>query len=149
MFEVWLTMRWRMLAICSLENWEVVQSATINWAMEVGWCSTLLEARRGLQRGGHSLVLCEAELPDGTYHDVMRLLQYKPCQTRVIVLSNSPAQDCYHQAIAMGVFDVIPAPTSRTDIQWTSMQAVQGCAPAPAPRERIHPVQIMALRARQ
>lgn len=129
MLGVWMAMRWRMLAICSPENREVVESATANWAMDVGWCSTVQEARRGLRRGNHALVLCEAELPDGTYRDVMRLLQYKPSRTRVIVLSDLRAEDCYSQAIEMGVFDVIPTPSRRIDIQWTIMQAVQGYAP--------------------
>ena len=117
-------MRWRMLAICSAENRQVVESAIMEWSLEVSWCSTLQEARPGLLRGKHVLVLCEAELPDGTYQDVMRVLKRKLDQVRVIVLS--PSENCYNQAIEMGAFDVISSPCSRTDVQWIIMQAVQG-----------------------
>jgi DNA-binding NtrC family response regulator len=121
-----MTMRWRMLAICSTENRRVLESAIVEWSLEVCWCLTLQEARRGLRRGNLALVLCEAELPDGTYQDVMKLLKHKLDQIRVIVMSATHVEDCYSQAIEMGAFDVISAPCKRTDIQWVIMQAVQG-----------------------
>lgn len=121
-----MTMRWRMLAICSIENRQVIQSAIMEWSLEVCWCLTLQEARRGLRRGKHALVLCEAELPDGTYQDVMKLLKHKLDQIRVIVLSDARSENCYSQAVEMGAFDVVSAPCKRTDVQWIIMQAVQG-----------------------
>lgn len=121
----WINMRWRMLAICSTENRHVVESAIVEWSLDVCWCLTLQEARRGLRRGNHALVLCEAELPDGTYQDVMRLLKHKRDQIRVIVLSESPEETCYSHAIAMGAFDMICGPCTRTDVQWVIMQAIQ------------------------
>jgi DNA-binding NtrC family response regulator len=121
-----MTMRWRMLAICSAENRQVVESAITEWSLEVCWCLTLEEARRALRRGKHALIFCEAELPDGTYQDVMKLLMHKLDQIRVIVTAESHQEHCYSQAIEMGAFDVISAPCKRTDIQWIIMQAVQG-----------------------
>ncbi len=118
-------MRWRMLVICSTENRQVIESAILEWSLEVCWCLTLQEARRGLRRGNHALVLCEAELPDGTYEDVMTLIQRKLDQIRVIVLAESHSEDGYRQAIELGAFDVISAPYRRTDVQWIIMQAVQ------------------------
>jgi DNA-binding NtrC family response regulator len=114
-----------MLAICSAENRRMIQSAIMEWSLEVCWCLTLQEARRRLRRGNHALVLCEAELPDGTYQDVMKLLQHKLDRTRVIVASASPSEHCYSQAIEMGAFDVISGPCGRTDVQWIIMQAIQ------------------------
>jgi DNA-binding NtrC family response regulator len=119
-----MTMRWRMLAICSIENRQAIENAVTEWSLDTCWCQTLQQARRGLRRGNHALVLCEAELPDGTYRDVMRLLKRKLDNIRVIVLS--PSEDCYSQAIEMGAFDVIASPCTRTDVQWMIMQAVQG-----------------------
>ncbi|MGA2373878.1 MAG: response regulator [Candidatus Sulfotelmatobacter sp.] len=119
-------MRWRMLAICSAENRHVIQGAIMEWSLEVCWCLTLQDARRGLRRGNHALVLCEAELPDGTYRDVMKLLQHKLDRIRVIVVSALPSEHCYIQAMEMGAFDVISGPCKRTDVQWIIMQAIQG-----------------------
>jgi DNA-binding NtrC family response regulator len=131
-----MTMRWRMLAICSAENRQVVESATLEWSLEVCWCASLEEARPGLRRGKHALIFCEAELPDGTYRDVMELLkQEKLNPASVIVLSDSHLESCYGQAIEMGVFDVISAPCSRTDVQWIIMQAVQKHASQTTVRE--------------
>ncbi len=120
-----MKMKWRMLAVCSTENRRMVESAITEWSLEVCWCLTLQEARRVLRRGKHALVLCEAELPDGTYQDVMKLLKHKLDQIRVIVLSESHLETCYRQAIEMGAFDVVSAPCKRTDVQWIIMQAVQ------------------------
>jgi DNA-binding NtrC family response regulator len=118
-------MRWRMLVICSTENRQVIESAVLEWSLEVCWCLTLQQARRGLRRGNHALVLCEAELPDGTYQDVMTLLKHKLDQVRVVVLAQAYSEDSYRQAIELGAFDVISAPYRRTDVQWIIMQAVQ------------------------
>ena len=128
-------MRWRMLAICSTQNRKVVESAIERWSLEVGWCSNLQEARRSLRRGTHSLILCEAKLPDGTYQDVMRLLAHKLGRIRVIVMSEPDLEDCYREAIEMGVFDVIATPCRRTDVQWIIMHAVQGHPQRRAPLE--------------
>lgn len=129
-------MQWRMLVICSTENRHVIESAILEWSLEVCWCLTLQQARRGLRRGNHALVLCEAELPDGTYQDVMTLLKHKLVQVRVIVLAEEYSEDRYRQAIEAGAFDVISAPYKRTDVQWIIMQAVQSHpAPADAPRK--------------
>jgi DNA-binding NtrC family response regulator len=121
-----MTMRWRLLAICSAENWQVVESAMTNWSMEVTWCATVQKARRRLRRGNYGLVFCEGRLSDGTYKDVIQLLGPKLGQTRVIVLSDVHKEDCFDEAIKMGVFDLIPASFNRTDVQWIFMHAIQG-----------------------
>lgn len=115
-----------MLAICSTQNRKVVENAIERWSLEVGWYSSVQEARRSLRRGTHSLVLCEAKLPDGTYEDVMHLLEHKLGQTRVIVMSESDLEEWYSTAMEKGVFDVIATPCRRTDVQWIIMHAVQG-----------------------
>ena len=127
--------RWRMLAICSSLNRKVVESAIEKWSLDVGWCSSLQEARRSLRRGTHPLVLCEAKLPDGTYQDVLRLLTHKLARTRVIVMSESDLDACYSEAIGLGVFDVIATPLRRTDVQWIIMHAVQGHPQRQTPSE--------------
>jgi DNA-binding NtrC family response regulator len=119
-------MRWRVLAVCSTENRQVIESAIVEWSLEVCWYITLQEARRGLRRVNHPLVLCAAELPDGTYQDVMKLLSQQLDQIRVIILSGPHSEDGYRQAIQLGAFDVISAPYRRTDVQWIIMQALQG-----------------------
>ena len=115
-----------MLAICSTQNRKVVESAIERWSLDVGWYSSLQDARRSLRRGTHALVLCEAKLPDGTYQDVMELLSHKLGRIRVIVMSESELEEGYSEAMEKGVFDVITTPCRRTDVQWMIMHAVQG-----------------------
>jgi two-component system, NtrC family, response regulator PilR len=139
-----MSMRWRMLAICSSESRLVVESAISRWSLEVGWCSNLQEARRSLRRGTHSLILCEAKLPDGTYQDVIQLLEHKLSQVRVIVMSEAESED-YDEAIRLGVFDVIASPCRRTDVQWIIMRAVQGHPQLQPMQEAAEPPVVPAL----
>ena len=69
----WMTMRWRLLAICSAENLQAVESAIAQWSLKMTCCSTVQESRRRLRRGSYGLIFCEAKLPRW-YKDVVRLL---------------------------------------------------------------------------
>jgi DNA-binding response OmpR family regulator len=126
-------MQWRMLAICSPINQQAIKSAITAWSLDVTWCLTLQEGRHSLRRGSHTLVLCEAELPDGTYQEAISLLKHKADQIRIIVVAGSHSEEDYRRAIELGAFDVISTPFSRIDLQWIIMQAIQG---HPALREK-------------
>ena len=120
-------MHWRLLAICSSENRDLITSAMAHWSVDVGWFHCLADAKHSLRRRKHPLVLCEAELPDGTYHDVCRLLGSRLNETKVIVISGADLDECHAEATRIGAFDVIASPCSRTDLQWILMRAVQSC----------------------
>jgi DNA-binding NtrC family response regulator len=120
-----MTMRWRVLSICSDANRQAVETAMANWSLDLRFCNTLQEARSILRAGRQPIVLCEEKLPDGSYQDVLRLLGSKLYRTRVIVISDSDLDERYAAARAEGVFDVIASPCKRTDVQWIVIRAVQ------------------------
>ena len=139
-----MTMRWRVLAICSEANRQAVQTAMSNWSLEVQSCSTVQEARSALRGGRHPVILCEDRLPDGSYEDILKLLGGKLERTRVVVMAATDLDECYRQAHALGVFDVIASPCQRTDVQWIVIRAVQDhqhrsvFRPRPSPEETVN-----------
>ena len=120
-----MSMRWRVLTICSEGNRQAVQTAMSNWSLEVQSCSTVQEARTALRGGRHPVILCEDRLPDGSYEDILKLLGGKLERTRVVVMAATDLDECYRQAHALGAFDVIASPCQRTDVQWIVIRAVQ------------------------
>ena len=121
----YLTMRWRVLTICSDANRQAVEAAMASWSLDLRFCTTLQDARTALRTGRQPIVLCEEKLPDGSYQDVLRLLGAKLYRTRVIVLSDADLDERYNEARAAGAFDVIASPCKRTDVQWIVIRAVQ------------------------
>jgi DNA-binding response OmpR family regulator len=117
-------MQFRLLAICSTENRDLLHNAFAHWSLKIGWCSTLGEARHALRRRKHPLVLCEAQLPDGSFRDVCELLGRRLKNTRLIILTSNDLETCYSEAIGLGAFDVMLGPCSRTDLQWILMRAI-------------------------
>ena len=125
-------MRFRLLAICSAENRDLLHNALAHWSLKIGWCPSLSEARRALRSRKHSLVLCEAQLPDGSYRDVCEVLGPRIKNTRLIIVTMADLETCYSEAIALGAFDVMLAPCSRTDLQWMLMRAIHSTVSASA-----------------
>jgi len=120
-----MTMRWRVLTICSEANRQAVETAMASWSLDLRFCTTLQDARTALRSGRQPIVLCEENLPDGSYQDVLRLLGSKLHRTRVIVLSDADLDQRYNEARAAGAFDVIASLCKRTDVQWIVIRAVQ------------------------
>jgi DNA-binding NtrC family response regulator len=121
-----MTIRSRVLTICSDANRQAIESAMANWSLELQFCSSLQEARGALRRGTrHPVVLCEDQLPDGSYREVLQLLGPRISRTHVIVLAAADLDDCYREACALGAFDVIANPCQRTDVQWIVIRAFQ------------------------
>ena len=120
-----MTTRWRVLTIGSETNRQVVETAMVNWSVELHSCATLKEAQAALASARHPVVLVDDKLPDGSYHDVLKLLGSRLDQTRVVILAAGDLDECCREAQAIGAFDVITSPCRRTDVQWIIIRAVQ------------------------
>lgn len=121
--------KWRILTIGTGENSRIVANAISHWAVETVCCSTLEEARRLLPDAGISLIFCEDEFKDGTYRDLLYALS-RPSKNRVVVISSVPElEEKYDEAKGLGVFDMIPSPCRRSDVQWVIVHAIHQKAP--------------------
>jgi DNA-binding NtrC family response regulator len=116
---------WRVLVIGAETNREAVKNTMAQWALETTSCSSVQEARPILSSSGYSLIFCEEQLPDGTYHDLIGFTA-KPSKSRFVVMSSTPElDDNYDEAMRVGAFEMIASPCRKSDIQWIVIRAMQ------------------------
>lgn len=77
---------------------------------------TLAEARRSL--GGHlvDIVLCEQELPDGDWDDLLRYLSVFERPPQLIVLSRVGDDRLWSRVLNLGGYDVLVKPLNRFEV---------------------------------
>jgi DNA-binding NtrC family response regulator len=79
---------------------------------ETRGASTVGDARPVLQEGGTALVLCAAELLDGSYRDILEIAASKPTPVPVMVFAGIDDTHERQEAIALGAVDCVPRPLS-------------------------------------
>jgi DNA-binding NtrC family response regulator len=112
------------LIISTQANCEVARTAMSQWVLEPICCASLQEARMVLVDAAPSLIFCDHQLPDGTYQDLLRMLD-KMGKNRLVVITPTADDDKYEEAVALGAFDVIVSPCRRSDVQWIAIRAMQ------------------------
>jgi DNA-binding NtrC family response regulator len=75
----------------------------------------LKDARRKVQHGAFVVVLTEANLPDGTWHEVLDLVGELDC--KVIVTDPHADARLWVEALNRGVYDFIAQPFAATEVQ--------------------------------
>ncbi len=80
--------------------------------------STVREARVILSRQVIPLVICAADLVDGSFRDVLRLAG--AAETKIPVVVASPREDTaeYLEAMQLGAFDFIACPYKHSEVEW-------------------------------
>src|SRR5207302_952103 len=71
---------------------------------------TYKEAMTQLSHHRMPLILCECQLPDGKWTDVLSQLAPMPDRPRLIVMSQSAGERLCSEVVRMGGFDVISIP---------------------------------------
>ena len=77
--------------------------------------SRLKDARRKLQGGAYSVVLTEANLPDGTWHEVVDFVGELNC--KVIVTHPHADARLWVEVLNRGAHDFIAQPFAATEVQ--------------------------------
>lgn len=90
--------------------------------------STIAESRELLRRETISLVLCEDEVADGNYEEILRDVGGFATRIPVVVFSRLADWDRYLKAMRAGAFDYLPDPCSPAEIQSVVHRAL-GTAP--------------------
>jgi DNA-binding NtrC family response regulator len=71
---------------------------------------TLGQARANLRRERYDLVLTEANLPDGTWMDVLELARQLPRDVEVIVTDRNADARFWAEALNLGAYDLLAQP---------------------------------------
>ena len=86
--------------------------------------STVGEARAILARQPIALVFCAAELPDGTFRDLLRAPEAAAAKVPVVVASRVHNTGEYLEAMRLGAFDFIACPYQRAEVERIVTQAL-------------------------
>jgi DNA-binding NtrC family response regulator len=79
-------------------------------------CLTLEECKRVIQSREVQVVLCDRQLRDGTYQDVLRHIKVLGQDVPTIVTSRQGDWDQYFEALESGAFDLIPSPCNAEEV---------------------------------
>jgi len=90
--------------------------------------STVAEIQAIARRQTPALVICEEQLPDGSYRDVLQALSKNKPPARLLILIQDAAK-C-SEIVHQGAFDAILLPLRRADAQWAVIRALTSSAAA-------------------
>lgn len=85
------------------------------WSLEVA--STVREARRHLAGALPPVVICERDLPDGTWHVFLAEFQDVDLPPRLVVSSGRADGRLWAEVLNLGGFDVLHTPFDSREVQ--------------------------------
>jgi DNA-binding NtrC family response regulator len=94
-----------------------------DYGLEASAAADIRQARTHLQKPDLSLVLCESNLPDGSFRDLFDASALRTSPLRFVVLVRD--EEGYSEAMRLGAFEAIPTPCRRSDVQWTMIRALR------------------------
>lgn len=106
-------------------------------------CSTRDEASSQMKQGQHCIIVCERDLADGTWKDVLEETGLLPGRPPVLVVSRQADECLWAEVLNMGGYDVLLKPFDHLEVTrvcamaWRSWiaamrNAVKGAAPMEA-----------------
>ena len=96
------------------------------WPLNVYAAGSVEQADDTLRRHGINAVLCDEQLCDGTYHDVLGLTIDKLPKIQFILLLTVGGSEEYREARRLGVTEVIHPRFEPTDIELALIHALRG-----------------------
>ncbi len=117
----------RLEQISGYSNWGIARART--WQ----------EGSRILNQSPVPLILCERELPDGSWRDVVQAVARCPVAPLVIVTSRAADDALWAEVLNFGGWDVLAKPFEPAEVAWAVKTAWRECErrhaagqPAPA-----------------
>jgi DNA-binding response OmpR family regulator len=86
-------------------------------ACQIATAGTCHKALRSLSRRRVAVVVCERELPDGTWRDILSYTVKSPERPFLIVTSRVADENLWAEVLNLGGFDVIAKPFSPREVR--------------------------------
>lgn len=99
-------------------------------------CVTVSDSRTVLSRYPICVVVCEDQLADGDYRDLVQAARQTTADAPVIVVSRLGDWNEYLNAIRAGAFDYMRLPPRQAEIEWAMRNALNGPGTAELTRSR-------------
>jgi DNA-binding NtrC family response regulator len=87
--------------------------------------STVRECKQIMAQESVGLLFCARSLADGDYRDLLVAARAARRRIRIVLATRLTDWDEYLEAIRLGAFDVISAPSRPTDVEWMIIQALR------------------------
>jgi CheY-like chemotaxis protein len=108
------------------------------WSMR--WARTCREAGALVREESPCAVLCERDLPDGTWKDVLDAIEQAGHASCLIVVSHLADESLWAEVLNLGGFDVLAKPFDRQEVLW-SLRGAEGRRTG---REPTRPAHVLA-----
>jgi len=87
--------------------------------------STVRGCKEIMAQENVGLIFCARSLADGDYRDLLMAARSARRRSRIVLATRLTDWDEYLEAIRLGAFDVISAPSRPTDVEWMIIQALR------------------------
>ena len=107
-----------MLSVCATgEDQAALNNCLGGVSVRITAASTCREALARLKYGGISVVICDADLPDGTWRDILDYLQTAGERPELIVASRLADDYLWSEVLNLGGFDVLAKPFRAVEVR--------------------------------
>lgn len=111
---------------------QILQNAC--WQIE--HADTLKDAVQRFQQKMPSVILCERELPDGTWHDLLVRTRDLPVVPSVLVISRHADDTLWAEVLSSGAYDVLSKPFDRREMVRVVGMAWRHCSARKSPKSQ-------------
>jgi DNA-binding NtrC family response regulator len=87
--------------------------------------STVGACKQILAQQSVGLIFCARSLADGDYRDLLSAARAERHRIRIVLATRLTDWEEYLEAVRLGAFDVISAPSRPTDVEWMIIQALR------------------------
>jgi DNA-binding NtrC family response regulator len=87
--------------------------------------STVRECKKIMAQESVGLIFSARSLADGDYRDLLIAARTATRKIRIVLATRLTDWDEYLEAMRLGAFDVISAPSRPTDVEWMIIQALR------------------------
>ncbi|MBL8290879.1 MAG: response regulator [Bryobacterales bacterium] len=97
----------------------------VTW--RVSGVSSCAEALEILPAWRSAVVICDSELPDGDWKEILEALVLLPCPPPMVVTSRLADERLWGEVLHLGGYDVLAKPLDKREVLWAVNSAWQQC----------------------
>jgi DNA-binding response OmpR family regulator len=98
------------------DDYSSVRQILQNASWQIDRATSIEEAGKYLQHKVASVILCERDLPDGTWKDLLAHTRELALTPSVLVVSRHADDDLWADVLSSGGYDVLPKPFDRREV---------------------------------
>jgi DNA-binding response OmpR family regulator len=114
-----------LIASSDIENRNAIRAILAEDGLNTICASTVKETQEALANTAVSVVICDRQLPDGGFKDLLHLAKKERPEALVVVTSRTDDWKENVAAKQVGAFEVIPSPCQRSNVEWAVITALR------------------------